>query len=528
MSNMAGKGELTNLKSKKTRSRAGSKKSGKGSGMSASEGGLEDNLKDLERQEGEVEEELEKLSVLDGHSKVLHVRQMAGEIEFLEDIAPEEKLEDESVWEEEQGRHEKEDKIIATRLTRLARRQELMEIKDQIRRNRLHLVTEEKKLDMEEKRRQMETRAQWLKLQKEEMLLEREWQTQQEEYDEFQKVKRIDGWVANTVAQAGLVPGEPNKVVKGVQPVGKSVGPQELLEEAKLLKNNFRESGAPLGGVDHLQRMGMLPAYGIDPGQRTLPLQQRHGPLKEGGKGRDGLEWDQLSKKLDQGKEVELVPVEDGGRGEHGEKGDTKHKIKSGKFAKSHVELVREESWPHLNVLRQYSKRTSFDNMEFDSFVAGETRIIASMMHREEERACGRLKVLCRVAHWVCKCNYWPAVRNIYEAIIESIEMGDADWWNSFDNFESLLPPPMYVLEKLKKEDKKDEKKDKDGKRTGEVFWCRDYQRGMCTENSPHSCQLKADEKPVTVVHICAVCWQKEKKKRDHPESDTGCPHKKA
>lgn len=82
-------------------------------------------------------------------------------------------------------------------------------------------------------------------------------------------------------------------------------------------------------------------------------------------------------------------------------------------------------------------------------------------------------------------------------------------------------------MEKLKKEEKeKDRDKDKE-KRGPDSYWCKDYQKGLCSETSPHKVQLKPDEKPVMVVHMCATCYQKDRKKRDHPDGDAMCPHKK-
>lgn len=156
-------------------------------------------------------------------------------------------------------------------------------------------------------------------------------------------------------------------------------------------------------------------------------------------------------------------------------------------------------------------------------------------MARDPERACGRLKVLCKVSHWLCKCKDWGAVRTIYESIIESVELGEAEWTNGFEHLESLLPPPPSVLMAFKKaqedqiKDKdKEKKKEGDPKKIPEIFWCKDFQKGTCAESGAHMAQLKPDEKPVWVVHICATCWQKDKVRRNHQEGDTSCPHKKA
>ena len=54
-------------------------------------------------------------------------------------------------------------------------------------------------------------------------------------------------------------------------------------------------------------------------------------------------------------------------------------KMKSGKYVKSNISIKRQEQWPHLNTLKKYCKRVQFDQMEFDAFIAGETRIIYNM-----------------------------------------------------------------------------------------------------------------------------------------------------
>ena len=95
-----------------------------------------------------------------------------------------------------------------------------------------------------------------------------------------------------------------------------------------------------------------------------------------------------------------------------------KSKLKSGKFVKTNIDIKKQEQWPHLNVLRKYTKKCTFDNMDFELFVAGETRVILNMAEEDEGR--GRLKLLCRLAHWLCKCRDWSLVWGMYEGIIES------------------------------------------------------------------------------------------------------------
>lgn len=56
-----------------------------------------------------------------------------------------------------------------------------------------------------------------------------------------------------------------------------------------------------------------------------------------------------------------------------------KEKLKSGKYVKSNLKKQWQEQWPHVNVLHKYVKWTTFEQMEFEAFVAGEARIIQNM-----------------------------------------------------------------------------------------------------------------------------------------------------
>ena len=182
-------------------------------------------------------------------------------------------------------------------------------------------------------------------------------------------------------------------------------------------------------------------------------------------------------------------------------------KLKSGKYAKTNTRLKKQEEWPHTNVMRKYTKRTSFEQLEFDGFVAGETNIILAM--NDESEARGRLKLLCRLSHWLCRSKDWGVVKGLYEAIVESIELGEEDWLSDFSHYESMIQPYRG--------DKEDRRKQKD---KTEIYWCKFYQKNNCNEASPHMAQVKPDEAPVPVIHICASCFQKDGKRLEHSEND--------
>ena len=63
-------------------------------------------------------------------------------------------------------------------------------------------------------------------------------------------------------------------------------------------------------------------------------------------------------------------------------------------------------------------------------------------------------------------------------------------------------------------------------KKLNEIYWCKEYQRSACAEKAPHMASIKPDEPQVLVLHTCATCWQQDKHRKEHPESDENCPHK--
>ena len=192
-----------------------------------------------------------------------------------------------------------------------------------------------------------------------------------------------------------------------------------------------------------------------------------------------------------------------------------KPKLKSGTYAKSNINIKVQEQWPHMNVLRKYCKRTTFEQLEFDAFVAGEIKIILGLNSVAEMR--GRLDFLLKISHWLCRSKDWPLVKGLYEAVLESIEMGEETWFSDFSHYGSMVPG-------VAKQDNRGEVKLRSKEKT-EVFWCKMYQRINCQETSPHMAQVKPDEPLVPVIHCCALCLQRDGKRNDHPESE--CPTRK-
>ena len=124
------------------------------------------------------------------------------------------------------------------------------------------------------------------------------------------------------------------------------------------------------------------------------------------------------------------------------------------------------------------------------------------------------------VAHWLCKCKDWNTVRGLYEAVLESIELGEETWLSDFSHYESMIP----TIFKPESRDKERSELRKCDKEKVKVFWCKNYQRNNCTESSPHMAQVRPEDPPVPVLHLRASCLQPEGKRVEHPEAE--CPAK--
>ena len=205
-------------------------------------------------------------------------------------------------------------------------------------------------------------------------------------------------------------------------------------------------------------------------------------------------------------------------------------KIKSGKYAKSSNRIVKQETWPHNAVSRRYVKRGSFDSMDFDTFVAGESKIIYSMLYsaqrenksEEVNQGMGRLRVLTLMSHWMCKCKNWNLLKGLFENIIEEVETGECSWADDFSSYETMITQavvnanaPFASQASIL------------AKKPLDTYWCKNYQNNACEQTSPHMAVIRTEDGPVPVQHICAACWGINKKKKEHPENDPACPAKK-
>ena len=120
----------------------------------------------------------------------------------------------------------------------------------------------------------------------------------------------------------------------------------------------------------------------------------------------------------------------------------------------------------------------------------------------------------------------WEACREYYAAILVSIELGEEEWESNFRRFDNMLPRRVIRMA----ENRDSVRKDKTGERSErrrvpEIVFCKQYQRGNCTLQSPHWGRYKNEPNKVMMHHCCAKCILKDKVQRNHPEFDPECPN---
>ena len=559
---------MKSVRSGKQCQEKGRKGTGKDEGDSSSvSGGEEERLQDLEQQISELQptfiECYNNYKVQEGHQ------------ERLEDSELPDELEKDEVFDETKKIHLQQKKVTIERSKRASRRLELIQMREEILAERELAEQKEWEADMIVKERQLEMNRRALDWKRREKELEKEERWQMKQLDELEddmdegmrtqavnKVGKVghtsDDYVTNIMSERPVAVGtregktitrqqvmralfKENKqsvdipiqhtssrvedwIASHPQAQHDNVVAADLQKSAKMIideklrtrpirKPNkvlqVQEEDSELEdevelvttGVRHLKRLQLVPG-GFGP--RTQDQEDRNMSMQTRSKtGRRNPNCSEVRLGYNVGLEGEDQKVgQECGCG-------SKANVKSGKFAKTNINIVKQELWPHVAVLKKYLKRTSFDLLDYEGFVAGESRIIHTLLTQGNSDAVGRTKVLTLIAHWYGKTRNWALVRSLYEVIIEEVEMGESDWMSDFSGYETMLPSAANSATEVTG--------NKVGRRA-EVYWCKAYQNLGCELTSPHMAQIKVDEPPVPVMHVCAYCWSNYRKRKEHAE----------
>ena len=157
-------------------------------------------------------------------------------------------------------------------------------------------------------------------------------------------------------------------------------------------------------------------------------------------------------------------------------------KLKCGVLNKPDTDVRQKEKFPHMSQNKFFvHKFIAFDKLNFKCFVAGGSK------------------------------NYWEGSQPARgpgetQIITEGCIL---------EGRGTLTLRPL-AAQKSSKTDKT-EKNAKD-----EIWFCKDYNQGECTESSPHSFTFRGTTKQVW--HICKKCWKEKKERNGHPASSEECP----
>ena len=204
-------------------------------------------------------------------------------------------------------------------------------------------------------------------------------------------------------------------------------------------------------------------------------------------------------------------------------KKDNKKKLKSGINAKASDRVKFPQRWPQAYLQFEFvNKQLKFDDLDFKQFVAGELEIIGEEDLSQTEKA-GRLNLLKKIVYYSSTYEF-KGLKAFYAAWVRDIERGRKQWSDDPSQIEGAMLS-KFLLKNSKgyqfsrKESTTHKAEDKEER----VWFCSAYQRNKCNHKSNHMQVVKG--KMRLASHICASCWIKDKKKLDHPECSTACPH---
>ena len=205
-------------------------------------------------------------------------------------------------------------------------------------------------------------------------------------------------------------------------------------------------------------------------------------------------------------------------------------KLQSGKTAKlDNLDIKRVIKYPHSKLNREFTEAVEFDNLDLNTFVAGELELI---IRAEENEKAMRMKVLLMIMYHAPHVK-WPVLREQYDSLLKRLERKELEWTDDLDLIidraierkQRLLLMTKTDKLQVKQTSKSTRSQTPKGSKGDETFYCLDYNKGLCTQPRAHKGKLGTKE--VLKQHICRKCWQEKGQKVGHPEIDEKCPYNK-
>ena len=191
-----------------------------------------------------------------------------------------------------------------------------------------------------------------------------------------------------------------------------------------------------------------------------------------------------------------------------------RHSLKSGKASKLTSRVVTPQLWPHSHLSLSYiSKEKKYDDLTLAEFAGG----YAAVLQRSDlspVELCTRIEHLSSLMYLATQFT-WPSVRELHAAVLFEMECGWAHWGDSFTHLENRILQPSS-------------RQSRAGATCTEnfaaVFFCRDFQHGVCKFSKDHYGTLRGECK--WFQHICAHCWVDSRLSARHTEFSKDCPLK--
>lgn len=212
-----------------------------------------------------------------------------------------------------------------------------------------------------------------------------------------------------------------------------------------------------------------------------------------------------------------------------------KHKNKSGITSKASDSVKVKQKYPHSNLRFDFvSRNITFDKLEFNLFIAGELEIISSSKINPVEKE-GRILLLKKLMYLNSSYEF-SVIKSLYAAILREIELGLGSWGDDFTYVETAVlsryrirtknqsEPVLQLRPRYSSSQTNVFQSNFGGHDDTKIWFCSKYQRNKCSFKSSHVVTTK-NGKSRFAKHICASCWQLDKKELDHPECSSACPH---
>ena len=138
----------------------------------------------------------------------------------------------------------------------------------------------------------------------------------------------------------------------------------------------------------------------------------------------------------------------------------------------------------------------SFEDLEFNLFVAGELEIISGKKISDKEKK-GRIKLLKKISYFY-ELYEWKSIKTLYAHIIRQIENGLANWTHDFSQVETPLHIKYVKIEQRGKQSEQQQLQ----KKMKTCFIA--LQRKKCSQSNSYYGKIKGIDR--YLQHICATC----------------------